>query len=101
VAQGLWQSLAHSAWHQDSYDDAGGVLPACQQIHIHNAIFIIKTENTFYGYYFLTDTGNIQRGKINTRVTNYSQQDATFLEFIYFYRHSTCLRRKHLVHGSS
>jgi hypothetical protein len=27
------------------------------------------------------------------RVTNYSQQDATFLEFIYFYRRSTCFRR--------
>ena len=26
-------------------------------------------------------------------VTNYSQQDATFLEFIYFYRHCACFRR--------
>jgi hypothetical protein len=26
-------------------------------------------------------------------ITNYSQQDATFLEFIYFYRCSTCFRR--------
>jgi len=26
-------------------------------------------------------------------ITNYSQQDATFLEIIYFYRHSTCFRR--------
>jgi hypothetical protein len=26
-------------------------------------------------------------------ITNYSQQDATFLEFIYFYRRSTCFRR--------
>jgi hypothetical protein len=26
-------------------------------------------------------------------ITNYSQQDATFLEFIYFYRHSTCFGR--------
>jgi len=25
-------------------------------------------------------------------ITNYSQQDATFLEFIYFYRRSTCFR---------
>jgi hypothetical protein len=26
-------------------------------------------------------------------ITNYSQQDATFLEFIYYYRRSTCFRR--------
>ena len=26
-------------------------------------------------------------------ITNYSQQDATFLKFIYFYRRSTCFRR--------
>ena len=26
-------------------------------------------------------------------ITNYSQQEATFLEFTYFYRHSTCFRR--------
>jgi len=26
-------------------------------------------------------------------ITNYSQQDATFLEFMYFYRCSTCFRR--------
>jgi len=26
-------------------------------------------------------------------ITNYSQQDAMFLEFIYFYRRSTCFRR--------
>jgi len=26
-------------------------------------------------------------------ITNYSQQDANFLEFIYFYRRSTCFRR--------
>jgi len=26
-------------------------------------------------------------------IPNYSQQDATFLEFIYFYRRSTCFRR--------
>jgi len=26
-------------------------------------------------------------------ITNYSQQDATFLEFIYFYRRCTCFRR--------
>jgi len=26
-------------------------------------------------------------------IPNYSQQDATFLEFIYIYRHSTCFRR--------
>ena len=26
-------------------------------------------------------------------ITNYNQQDATFLEFIYFYRRSTCFRR--------
>jgi len=26
-------------------------------------------------------------------ITNYSQQDATFLEFIYFYRRSACFRR--------
>ena len=26
-------------------------------------------------------------------ITNYSQQDATFLEFIYFYRRSTRFRR--------
>ena len=26
-------------------------------------------------------------------ITTYSQQDATFLEFIYFYRRSTCFRR--------
>jgi len=26
-------------------------------------------------------------------ITNYNQQDATFLEFIYFYRCSTCFRR--------
>jgi hypothetical protein len=26
-------------------------------------------------------------------ITNYSQQDATFLECIYFYRRSTCFRR--------
>jgi hypothetical protein len=26
-------------------------------------------------------------------ITNYSQQSATFLKFIYFYRHSTCFRR--------
>jgi len=26
-------------------------------------------------------------------ITNYSQQDATFLEFIYFYRRSTCFRQ--------
>ena len=26
-------------------------------------------------------------------ITNYSQQDATFLEFVYFYRRSTCFRR--------
>jgi len=26
-------------------------------------------------------------------IANYSQQDATFFEFIYFYRRSTCFRR--------
>jgi hypothetical protein len=26
-------------------------------------------------------------------ITNYSQQDAMFLEFIYFYRRSTCIRQ--------
>jgi len=29
----------------------------------------------------------------NFIITNYSQQDVTFLEFIYFYRRSTCFRR--------
>jgi len=31
---------------------------------------------------------------LNLRViTNYNQQDAMFLEFIYFYRRSTCFKR--------
>jgi hypothetical protein len=34
--------LAHSAWHRGWYDDAGGVSPACKQIHSHSDI-IIKT----------------------------------------------------------
>jgi len=36
--------------------------------------------------------------KTNT-VTNYGQQDATFLEFIYFYRRCTCFRL--FLHPSS
>jgi len=31
-------------------------------------------------------------------ITNYSQQVATFLEFIYFYRRSTCFRRSSAHH---
>ena len=36
---------------------------------------------------------SLKHTKNNELITNYSQQDATFLEFIYFYRRSTCFRR--------
>jgi len=36
---------------------------------------------------------NLLFSNILRLITNYSQQDATFLEFIYFYRRTICLRR--------
>jgi hypothetical protein len=43
--------LAHSAWHQGWYDDAGDVLLACQEINIHNVICIIKTPSPNPAHY--------------------------------------------------
>jgi hypothetical protein len=42
VAQELSWSLAHSAWHQGWYDDAGDVSPACHKINIRNIICTVK-----------------------------------------------------------
>jgi hypothetical protein len=45
-------------------------------IHKHNGMYATKN--------------NINKHKM---ITNYSQQDVTFLESVYFYRRSTCFRR--------
>ena len=42
----------------------------------------------------LSGTGLVSEKQSQSGViTNYNQQDATFLEFIYFYRRCTCFRR--------
>ena len=47
----------------------------------------------FQNYKDTTPDFDIHMSAHRNIIPNYSQQDATFLEFIYFYRRSTCFRR--------
>jgi len=48
---------------------------------------LLRGENITKKYF------NIRTSVQPNIITNYSQQDATVLEFIYFYKRSTCFRR--------
>jgi len=72
-------------------------LPHTRQVKAHSS-HMTRYWNRSYKlliatYKEVTNKFNIHMPVHRNIFTNYSQQDATFLEFIYLYRRSTCFRR--------
>jgi len=71
------------------------IMSVAQQCSYDNFMSVAKMQITRYlsAINYIPATFHIHISVHRNVIPNYSQQDATFLEFIYFYRRSTCFRR--------